>query len=323
MYKSAFITGGAGFIGSHLAERLLDEGCSVTVLDNLSTGRWENIAHLEDNPKFRVLIASAEEADLVGQEVARHDMVYHLASAVGVRQILDFPVKTIESIVLSTDIVLRACTRYRRPVLITSTSEVYGKSNEVPFHEDADVVMGPTCKRRWSYACAKAMDEFMALAHYYETSLPVYMIRLFNTVGPRQTGQYGMVLPSFVSQALCGEPLTVYGDGNQQRCFCSVLDVVEGLVKIPQTRAAIGKVVNMGTQEETTIRGLADRVITELNSSSEISYIPYEEAYGPGFDDMARRIPDLSRAEELIGWQPKYTLKDNIHQIAEYISGQQ
>lgn len=322
MYQSVFITGGAGFIGSHLAERLLDDGLSVTVLDNLTTGRWNNIANLENNPNFRVLIASADEQPLIEYEVARHDLVYHLASAVGVRQILDYPVKTIESIVLSTDIVLRACTRYRRPVLLTSTSEVYGKSTDFPFKEEADAVMGPTSKKRWAYACAKAMDEFMALAHYYETSLPVFIVRLFNTVGARQTGQYGMVLPTFVSQALRNEPLTVYGDGNQQRCFCSVLDVIEGLVKLPQTKAAIGKVVNMGSKEEISIAGLAERVITELGSESEIIYIPYDQAYGPGFDDMARRIPDLTRVEQLVGWHPKYSLTDNIRHIAEYIAQQ-
>jgi UDP-glucose 4-epimerase len=316
LYNSALITGGAGFIGSHLCERLLDDGMSVTIIDDLSTGALENIAHLENDPKFRGIVASADERELLDREVARHGIVFHLASAVGVRTILDHPVRTLESIVLSTDIVIRACARYRRPVVLTSTSEVYGKAATVPFQEESDVVMGATSKRRWAYACAKALDEFMALAHFYETSLPVYIVRLFNTVGPRQTGQYGMVLPTFIGQALNGDPITVYGDGNQQRCFCSVSDVVDGLCRLPMVAEAKGKVVNLGSTEETSIVGLAQLVREELGSESEIKFVPYDEAYGPGFDDMERRVPDLARAEQFIGWAPSFTLKENIRMIA-------
>src|SRR4051794_8260949 len=239
-YDRVLVTGGAGFIGSHLCEALLREGRSVTVIDDLSSGRWTNIDHLQRHTGFRVIVASATEAELVTNEVASHDLVYHLASAVGVKLIIDQPVKTVETIFHGTDVVLAACARFHRPVLITSTSEVYGKSEAIPFREDADVVMGPTEKRRWAYACAKALDEFLALAHYYQTLLPVFIVRLFNTVGPRQTGQYGMVVPSFVAQALEDKPLTVYGDGSQRRCFCSVHDVVGGLLRLPRNEEAAG-----------------------------------------------------------------------------------
>lgn len=316
-YQSILITGGAGFIGSHLAERLLADGCRVTILDDLSTGRWSNIAHLERHPSLRVLVASVEEEDLVQREVADHDLVYHLASAVGVRLIIDQPVRTVETIFRGTDTILRAASRYRRAVLITSTSEVYGRSTAVPFREDDDVVMGPTEKRRWAYACAKALDEFLALAHYEETRLPVFIVRLFNTVGPRQTGQYGMVLPSFVQRALAGEPLHVYGDGQQQRCFCSVHDVVDGLRRLPQAPQAIGRVVNLGSQQETTIEELARRVIRLCESKSDVEFIPYERAYAKGFDDMQRRVPDITRARELIGWQPRQSLDEIILEVAD------
>lgn len=317
-YKRILITGGAGFIGSHLAEKLLSQGCSVTIIDNLSTGRWHNIQHLEDLPEFRVIIASATEVDLLEREIPKHDLVYHLASAVGVRLIMDQPVETVQTIFHATDVVLKICSKYRRPVLITSTSEVYGKSNEVPFREDSDVVMGSTEKRRWAYACSKAADEFLALAHFYQTSLPVYIVRLFNTVGPRQTAQYGMVLPRFVRQALANEPITVYDDGQQSRCFCAVTDVVEGLIDLPRNRDAQGKVVNIGSQEETTILNLANRVRELTESESEIRFIPFEEAYGEGFDDMRRRVPDLTRANTLIGWQPTHSLDEIILQVSDY-----
>jgi len=318
-FKEVLITGGAGFIGSHLSEALLKKGCRVTIIDDLSTGRWSNVDHLNGDPDFRVIITSAADHDLLEQEVPKHDVVYHLASAVGVKLIVEEPVKTVETIFNSTDLVLKACSKYRRPVLITSTSEVYGRSQMIPFREDDDVVMGPTEKRRWAYACAKALDEFLALAHFYETHLPVFIVRLFNTVGPRQVSQYGMVLPSFVRQALEGKPITVYGDGNQQRCFCSVYDVVEGLIKLPCVSSATGKVVNLGSQEEVSIRALAERVRDILCSSSEIVYIPYEEAYGPGFDDMRRRVPDLTRAKDLLGWEPKYSIDETIMQIAAHM----
>lgn len=320
-YTHALVTGGAGFIGSHLGMALLDMGCHVTILDDLSTGRWENIASLEQNPRFRALVASADDAALVRDEVAKHDFVYHLASAVGVRLIMERPVATVQTIIRTTDVLLEACSRYRRPVLLTSTSEVYGKSKDVPFREDADVVMGPTSKRRWAYACAKALDEFMMLAHHHETSLPVWIARLFNTVGPRQASQYGMVLPNFVKQALRNEPLTVFGDGQQTRCFCSVHDVVRGLIDLPNCMPASGVVVNLGSQEEISIRDLAYRVIDLTNSNSTVTLVPYEEAYGAGFDDMARRVPDISRAKELIGWQPDYSLNDIIREIVDYEQG--
>ena len=315
-HEKVLITGGAGFIGSHLSEALLQEGRAVTVIDDLSTGRWANIDHLKREPRFRVIMASATERELVTEEVARHDLVYHLASAVGVKLIIDEPVRTVETIFHGTDVVLNACARYHRPILITSTSEVYGKSTRIPFREDADVVMGPTEKRRWAYACAKALDEFLALAHFYQSLLPVYVVRLFNTVGPRQTGQYGMVVPSFVSQALSNRPLTVYGDGTQRRCFCSVHDVVDGLVRLPMTEEAAGQVVNLGTQEEISIHGLAQRVIELCGSDSPVEFMPYEQAYGAGFDDMMRRVPDTGRAAELIGWDPAWRLDDIIGEIA-------
>jgi UDP-glucose 4-epimerase len=315
-YEKVLVTGGAGFIGSHLCEALLQQGRAVTVIDDLSTGRWNNIGHLKRHPDFRVIVASATERDLITEEVAQHDLVYHLASAVGVKLIIEQPVKTVESIFHGTDVVLDACARYRRPVLITSTSEVYGKSERIPFREDADVVMGPTEKRRWAYACAKALDEFLALAHHYQSLLPVYVVRLFNTVGPRQTGQYGMVVPSFVQQALSGRPLTVYGDGTQRRCFCSVHDVVEGLLRLPSNDDAAGKVVNLGTQEEISIRGLAELVKDVCDSQSPLEFLSYEEAYGEGFDDMMRRVPDTTRARELIGWQPTWKLQEIIAEIA-------
>jgi UDP-glucose 4-epimerase len=315
-FDKILVTGGAGFIGSHLCDALLQDGGAVTVIDDLSTGRWTNIDHLKRNPELRVIVASATERDLVMDEVANHDLVYHLASAVGVKLIIDQPVRTVERIFQTTDVVLAACARFRRPVLLTSTSEVYGKSTSVPFHEDSDVVMGPTAKRRWAYACAKALDEFLALAHHYQSSLPVHIVRLFNTVGPRQTGQYGMVVPSFVRQALDGHPLTVYGNGSQRRCFCSVHDVVRGLLQLPTVEEAAGKVVNLGTQEEISILDLAQLVIAITGSQSPVELVPYEQAYGAGFDDMMRRVPDTSRAEELISWKPVWNLASIIEEIA-------
>ena len=317
--QKILITGGAGFIGSHLADALLRDGCHVTVVDDLSTGKWSNIDALKDRPNFRTIIASCEERPLMEAEVAQHDLVYHLASAVGVKLVIERPVETVETIFHGTDVVLKAASKFRRPVLLTSTSEVYGKSEAIPFREDADVVMGPTSKRRWAYACAKALDEFLALAHYYQTNLPVYIVRLFNTVGPRQMGQYGMVLPNFVRAALEDKPIHVFGDGTQRRCFCSVFDVVDALVKLPKTPAAVGKVVNVGSQEEVTIRELAEKVRTLCRSKSEIVHLSYETAYGPGFDDMRRRVPDLTRVKELTGWTPKHNLDAIITQVAEHL----
>src|SRR5918997_1969805 len=266
--RNVLITGGAGFIGSHLSEALLEKGCGITVIDDLSTGKWSNVDHLEQDPNFRIIITSAADSDLLEQEVPQLDFVYHLASAVGVKLIIEEPVKTIETIFHSTDLVLKACSKYRRAMLITSTSEVYGRSEALPFREGQDIVMGPTEKRRWAYACAKALDEFLALAHFYQSLLPVYVVRLFNTVGPRQTGQYGMVLPSFVRQALAEEPITVFGDGTQSRSFTYVGDVVDALLKLAAEPRAIGEVFNIGNTGEVTITELAEKVKAMTGSRS-------------------------------------------------------
>lgn len=302
------ITGGSGFIGSHLAERLLDEGHSVLVLDDLSTGRYENVAHLERRPGFELRVASVTEADVVERCVVDCQAVFHLASAVGVRLVVDEPVKTIETIVGGTDVVLRSCARYRRPMLLTSTSEVYGKSEKIPFVEGDDCVMGPTVTRRWAYACAKALDEFLALAHWHQSRLPVVVARLFNTVGPRQTGRYGMVIPRFVAQGLAGEPLTVYGDGRQTRCFAHVADVVGALVPLIGRADAFGQVFNIGNDEEVSILELAERVRALTGGKSPIRLVPYGEAYTAGFEDMYRRVPDLTRIRNLLGYRPTRNL---------------
>ena len=312
-----FITGGAGFIGSHLVERLLAEGHFVTVVDDLSTGRWQNIAELNEKEKFRAIVASAGDAQLVEREVQSADFVFHLASAVGVKLIVDEPVETVRRIVRPTELITDACSKYRVPLLLTSTSEVYGKSDKIPFCEEADVVIGPTSKRRWVYAVAKMLDEFYLLAHYQKTSLPVRIVRLFNTVGPRQSAQYGMVLPRFVEAALRGDPLYVYGDGAQRRCFSSVHDIVSGLIAVSRCEGAVGKVVNLGSDEEISIHDLAKRVVEKIGSVSPIRFKSYEEAYGPNFDDMLRRVPCLNRAKDLIGWNPKDSLDTIIEQVIE------
>lgn len=309
------ITGGAGFIGSHLAERLLDEGHFVTILDDLSTGSWTNVAAFEQNSRFRAIVASAADERLVGEEVPKHQYIFHLASAVGVQLIVDKPVESVQRIIRTTDTVVAAAAKFRTPVLLTSTSEVYGKSNDIPFREDADVVLGATCKRRWSYAAAKMVDEFLMLAHFRETSLPVVIARLFNTVGRRQSPLYGMVLPRFVEAARAGRPLRVFGDGKQSRCFCSVDDVVTGLIALSRTPAAVGQVVNLGSDDEITIAELAQKVITLLGSSSTITLVPYHEAYTDNVDDMPRRVPDLTRARQLIDWAPRWKLDDIILKI--------
>lgn len=315
------VTGGAGFIGSHLCRLLLSSGHDVLVLDDLSTGRYENLEGLEDGRRLRLIVDSVNNAALVDHCVRESDCVYHLASAVGVRLIIEQPVRTIESIVGGTENVLKSCSRYRRPFLLTSTSEVYGKGSKVPFCEDDDTVMGPTSKRRWSYACAKGLDEFLALAYWVEARLPVVITRLFNTVGPRQTGQYGMVVPAFVRQALRGEPMTVFGDGQQSRCFAHVEDVVGALVRLQDCPAARGQVVNIGNNEEISIGALALRVKELTGSRSEIITIPYEQAYGEGFDDMQRRVPSLERAGALIGYHPARSLDAILRDVIEYEKG--
>ena len=309
------ITGGAGFIGSHLADKLHNEAHEITIIDDLSTGRYQNVAHLEGKDRLRLIIDTVLNAELMEELVRDADRVYHMASAVGVRLIMDHPVKTIETIFRGTDVVLGFCSRYRKRVLIPSTSEVYGKSTQVPFCEDNDIIKGSTSKHRWAYACAKELDEFLALAHWRETRLPVAVVRLFNTVGPRQTGQYGMVVPNFVKAAVRNEPLVVHGDGEQSRCFGHVSDVIEGLTRVIETRECFGQVINIGNAEEVTIKQLAEKAIALTGSTSEIKYIPYEEAYGEGFEDMRRRVPSLEKAKRLIGYQPTRTLEEIINDV--------
>jgi UDP-glucose 4-epimerase len=315
------ITGGAGFIGSHLSDKLIAEGHEVTVIDDLSTGRYSNIAHLEDRPGFRLIIDTVMNAALMERLIRETDRVYHMASAVGVRLIMEQPVKTIETIFQGTHAVLQYCSRYRKRVLIPSTSEVYGKGVSVPFNEDDDLLTGATDKHRWAYACAKTLDEFLALAHWKETQLPVVVTRLFNTVGPRQTGQYGMVVPRFVRAAIRNEPIEVHGDGTQSRCFGHVSDVVDGLTKLIETPACFGTVVNLGNGEEASINELARRAIALTGSSSTIKYVSYDEVYGAGFEDMQRRVPNLEKAKRLIGYEPTRTLDDIINDVAAEFRG--
>lgn len=310
------ITGGAGFVGSHLADKFIGQGHHVTVIDDLSTGRYSNIQHLEGNANFRLVIDTVLDEPLMEELIRETDHVYHMASAVGVRLIMEQPVKTIETIFHGTDVILKFCSRYRKRVLIPSTSEVYGKGASIPFSEDDDLLTGSTDKHRWAYACAKTLDEFLALAHYKETRLPVVVVRLFNTVGPRQTGQYGMVVPRFVHAAIKNETIQVHGDGTQQRCFGHVLDVVEGLSKLLDSPECFGQVINLGNNEEVSIKQLADKAIEVTGSTSQIQYIPYEEAYGEGFEDMRRRVPNLEKAKRLIGYQPTRSLNDIINDVA-------
>jgi UDP-glucose 4-epimerase len=311
------ITGGAGFVGSHLADKLINEGHEITVIDDLSTGRYSNVEHLEGKKNFRLIIDTVLNEKLMEELIRDTDRVFHMASAVGVRLIMEHPVKTIETIFRGTDVVLTFCSRYRKRVLVPSTSEVYGKGASVPFREDDDLLTGSTDKHRWAYACAKTLDEFLALAHYKETRLQVVVVRLFNTVGPRQTGQYGMVVPNFVKSAINNEPLIVHGDGTQSRCFGHVLDIVEGLTKAIESPECFGQVINFGNDEEVSIKGLAEKAIAMTGSSSEIRYIPYTEAYGEGFEDMQRRVPSLEKAKRLVGYQPTRTLEDIINDVAE------
>jgi UDP-glucose 4-epimerase len=316
----ALITGGAGFIGSHLAEYLLAQGHDVSILDNLSTGSIDNIVHLKGRPGFDYTIDSVSNGPLVAELIDRSDVVFHLAAAVGVKLIVEQPVHTIETNVHGTEVVLKHASKKKKLVFIASTSEVYGKSVDVPFREDADLVLGPTEKHRWAYACSKLLDEFLALAYWKERRLPVVIVRLFNTVGPRQTGQYGMVLPNFVRQALAGEPITVFGDGTQSRSFTYVGDVVDALVKLAAEATAIGHVFNIGNTEEITIKALAERVRAITGSRSPIRYIPYDEAYEAGFEDMPRRVPDIAKIRQLIGFQPRLPLDDIILRVVESLN---
>ncbi|MCD6291564.1 MAG: GDP-mannose 4,6-dehydratase [Anaerolineae bacterium] len=313
------ITGGAGFIGSHLAEALLAQGHQVTIIDDLSTGRFENIAHLRGRPGFHFAIDTITNEIVLDRLASECNAIYHLAAAVGVNMVVQRPVHTIQTNIMGTEAILRVAARYRVPVLIASTSEVYGKGVRIPFHEDDDVVLGPSIRSRWSYAVSKLVDEFLALAYQREVGLPVIIARLFNTVGPRQTGNYGMVIPRFVEQALQNQPITVYGDGRQTRCFCDVADVVRaitGLMGHPQAR---GRVFNIGSTEEISIEELAHRVKAVTHSNSPITHIPYDEAYAPGFEDMRRRVPDISRIHDLLGWQPQITLDETLIRVREWL----
>jgi UDP-glucose 4-epimerase len=315
----ALITGGAGFVGSHLSETLLALGHEVFVLDDLSTGSIENIDHLKSEPRFHYTIDSIENAPLTAEMIDRVDVVFHLAAAVGVRLIVESPVKTIETNVHGTETILSIANKKNKKVLIASTSEVYGKGNAVPFGEDADLVMGPTNKGRWSYACSKAIDEFLALAYHKERRLPVVIARLFNTVGPRQTGRYGMVVPNFVKQALSGHPITVFGDGRQSRCFTYVGDVVGALAKLAEDDGAVGRVFNIGNDhEEISMLDLAQRVKAKVGSESEIQLIPYGQAYEEGFEDMPRRVPDLTRIHAQIGYEPQVDLDEILDRVIAY-----
>jgi UDP-glucose 4-epimerase len=311
------ITGGAGFIGSHLAERLLGQGDRVTVLDDLSTGRAENVARLGTHSGFQFVRGSVEEESTVNLLMSQCDAVFHLASAVGVQLIVDEPVRTIRTTIHGTEVVLEAAHRFGRPVLITSSSEVYGKGARVPFAEDDDVVMGPTRHTRWCYAYSKAIDEFLGLAYHKQYGLPVVIVRLFNTVGPRQVGQYGMVLPRFVEAALAGRALQVYGDGEQTRCFCHVSDVVGALVKLMATPAAVGSVFNLGSDQEVSINALAKKVIELSGSKSQVEHITYQQAYGQPFDDMVRRVPCLTRVKETIGFSPRLGLDEIVGSVID------
>ncbi len=309
------ITGGAGFIGSHLSERLLSLGHAVTVLDDLSTGSADNVASMRDNKDFKLRVGSCLDEPLVIELVDQADYTFHLAAAVGVKLIVERPVHTIETNVRATEVVLSAAATKQKRVLIASTSEVYGKSEKVPFHEDDDISLGATCRSRWAYACSKALDEWLAFAYCTEKDVPATMVRFFNTVGPRQTGRYGMVLPNFVRQALKNEPITVYGDGKQARCFGHVFDAIEAIIRLMNSDNAVGRVFNVGSTEETTIEELAIRVRDAANSHSEIQFIPYEEAYAEGFEDMPRRIPDVNRLFETTGFKPERTLTEIIGDV--------
>jgi UDP-glucose 4-epimerase len=312
------ITGGAGFIGSHLSEALIARGEEVFVLDDLSTGSVENIRHLKNNQRFHYVFDSIMNKQLLAELVDECDVIFHLAAAVGVRLIVESPVRTIETNVHGTQNVLDAASKKKKLVFTASTSEVYGKSDKVPFHEDADLVLGPTSKGRWSYAASKALDEFLALSFWKEKKLPVIVARFFNTVGPRQTGRYGMVLPNFVGQALAGEPITVYGTGKQSRCFCDVRDCVESVLRLVATTRAIGEVVNVGSTEEVSIAALAQLVKQRTGSNSPVVSIPYDQAYEPGFEDMPRRVPALEKLEELTGFRPSIPLNDIVDGVVAY-----
>jgi len=317
------ITGGAGFIGSHLSDAYLKRGDEVFVIDDLSTGSFENIGHLKDHPRFQYTIDSVHNLQVMAELVDQCDVIFHLAAAVGVKLIVESPVHTIETNVHGTEVVLSLANKKKKKVLIASTSEVYGLSTQVPFSEDGNLVMGATTKGRWSYACSKAIDEFLALAYWREKKLPTVVVRLFNTVGPRQTGQYGMVIPTFVKQALSDHPITVYGDGTQSRCFCYVGDVIGALMKLMDDERAVGEVFNVGSNQEITIGDLAKKVKELTKSESEIVFVPYDEAYEEGFEDMPRRIPDISKINQQVGFEPQLDLDGILKTVIEFQTGRQ
>jgi UDP-glucose 4-epimerase len=315
------ITGGAGFIGSHLSDAYIKRGDEVYVIDDLSTGTIENIQHLKGHPRFHYTIDSVHNQPVTAELIDQCDVIFHLAAAVGVKLIVESPVRTIETNVHGTEVVLSLANKKKKKVLMASTSEVYGLSTDVPFREDGNLVMGATTKGRWSYACSKAIDEFLALAYWREKKLPTIVVRLFNTVGPRQTGQYGMVIPTFVKQALSGKPITVYGDGNQSRCFGYVGDVVGALVNLMDHPDAVGQVFNIGSNSEISILELAQRVKQITHSDSEIVFVPYDEAYEEGFEDMPRRVPDITKVSELVGFRPAMSLDGILESVVNYHAG--
>ncbi len=309
------VTGGAGFIGSHLSDALLQRDHNVTIIDDLSTGKLENVAHIRSLPNFKIVIETIMNESVMDRLVSECDMIFHLASAVGVELIVNKPVEVIERCVLGTDIVLRISNRYKKKVLITSTSEIYGKSLKMPFNEEDDRLLGPTTKSRWSYSSSKAIDEFLALAYHKEKQLPIILVRLFNTIGPRQIGQYGMVVPRFVQQAMRNEDITVYGTGTQSRCFCYVDDVVAVLIELMNNQNAVGEIFNVGQDKEVSIRELAERIKSVTKSNSKIVLVPYDKAYEIGFEDMERRVPDLTKINNLIGLKPQIALNEMIERI--------
>ena len=324
-WGGALITGGAGFIGSHLAEYLLSKDQQVTIIDDLSTGSFANVEHLQADPRFRFAIDKINDEVVMDRLVSECEVVYHLAAAVGVKLIVEDPVHTIETNILGTHEVLKLASRYRKKTLIASTSEIHGKSEDVPFGEDADRLLGPVSKARWSYSSSKAIDEFLGLAYHRQKGLPVVIFRLFNTVGPRQTGQYGMVVPRFVRQALSGQPITVYGDGQQQRCFCNVNDSVRAIAGLAEAPAAVGQVFNIGTTEEVSILELARRVLAVADpggaegDDDRIVFVPYEDAYESGFEDMMRRVPDTGRIKDAIGWEAEIALDETLGEVVAHI----
>jgi len=317
------ITGGAGFIGSHLADALLTRSDEVFILDDLSTGSVQNIRHLKTNERFHYFFDSITNKQLLAELVDESDVVFHLAAAVGVRLIVESPVRTLETNVYGTQLVLDAASKKKKLVFTASTSEVYGKSDKIPFHEEADLVLGPTTIGRWSYAASKALDEFLALSYWKEKKQPVIVVRLFNTVGPRQTGRYGMVLPNFVRQALAGSPITVFGTGQQSRCFCDVRDAVESILRLIATDKAVGEVVNVGSDQEISVEGLARIVKQRTKSESPITYTPYDQAYEPGFEDMQRRVPALEKLQRLTGFRPGIPLDEIVDRVVEHYQRRQ